>query len=67
MADINSLIRVSDKDALEMIRKLADHDLRSIGSEVAWLVRQEWERRRLPAATALHGPETVGEDVERRR
>lgn len=39
------VIRVLDQEALGMIRILAEHDLRSMGAEVAWLIRQEYARR----------------------
>jgi hypothetical protein len=45
MPDPNQLIRVNDVEALEMIRTLSEQDLRSMGAEVAWLIRQEWARR----------------------
>lgn len=43
-------IRTSDVEAGIMLRFLADEDLRSIGNEVAWLIRQEYLRRH-PAST----------------
>ncbi|MDI6770134.1 MAG: hypothetical protein QMD04_10735 [Anaerolineales bacterium] len=47
MAETNQsqLIRVPDDEALSMIRILAEQDLRSMGAEVAWLIRQEYARR----------------------
>ena len=45
MPDPNQLIRVNDDEALSMIRILAEQDLRSMGAEVAWLIRQEYARR----------------------
>jgi hypothetical protein len=39
------LIRVSDPEALKMIRVLAEDDVRSMGNMVAWLIRQEHARR----------------------
>lgn len=41
----NELIRVSDTEARAMLRQLAEMDLRAMGNEVAWLIRQEWARR----------------------
>ena len=38
-------IRTSDGKVGEMLRKLADDDMRSMGAEVAWIIRQEWARR----------------------
>lgn len=45
MAENSQLIRVSDDEALSMIRILAEQDMRSMGNEVAWLIRQEFARR----------------------
>jgi hypothetical protein len=45
MPEYSDAIRVSDQEALGMIRVLAEQDLRSIGNEVAWLIRQEYARR----------------------
>ena len=39
------MMRITDNDALEMIRVLSEADLRSMGAEVAWLIRQEYARR----------------------
>ena len=61
------LVRIADPKMAYRLVALAKADKRGYGGELDWLIDQEWERRRLPAATALHGPETVGEDVERRR
>ncbi len=41
----NELIRVPDTEARAMLRQLAEMDLRAMGNEVAWIVRQEWARR----------------------
>ena len=38
-------IRTSDTEAGEMLRKLAEDDMRSIGNEVAWIIRKEYARR----------------------
>lgn len=43
MADFQ--IRTSDVEAGELLRHLADKDMRSMGNEVAWLIRQEYARR----------------------
>jgi hypothetical protein len=45
MADNTFFIRTSDPEAGEMLRKMAELDMRSIGNEVAWLIRQEYARR----------------------
>jgi len=45
MPEYSEMIRITDQEALAMIRTLADQDLRSMGSQVAWLIRQEWARR----------------------
>lgn len=58
---------VFDSETKSMLVEMAAADDRSESYVVRSAVRNEWERRRLPAATALHGPETVGEEVERRR
>jgi hypothetical protein len=41
----NELIRVSDQEAREMLSKLATADMRPAGTEVGWLIRQEFARR----------------------
>jgi len=46
-------IRTSDMEAGELLRKLADDDMRSIGNEVAWIIRQEYNRRYGPAQSAI--------------
>lgn len=46
MADFQ--IRTSDVEAGEMLRRLAEEDMRSIGNEVAWIIRQEFARRYPP-------------------
>jgi len=38
-------IRTSDREAEQMLKQLADEDMRSISMEIAWLIRQEWFRR----------------------
>lgn len=34
-----------DEEIEAMAKRLADEDLRSVSSEIAWLIRQEWARR----------------------
>lgn len=34
-----------ENEAADMLQKLAEMDMRSIGKETAWLIRQEWARR----------------------
>jgi hypothetical protein len=43
--DRNILIRVPDQEALTMLDVLAAQDLRNMGTETAWLIRQEFARR----------------------
>lgn len=38
-------IRLGDVDAREMLKRLASDDKRSLGMEVSWLIREEFERR----------------------
>lgn len=38
-------IRTSDPEVEQMLKTLAEHDMRSISMEVAWLIRQEYARR----------------------
>jgi hypothetical protein len=45
MPEYSEVIRVTDQSALEMIRVLAKDDLRTMGDQVAWLIRQEYVRR----------------------
>lgn len=45
MAENDVFIRTSDSEAGELLRKLAEVDMRSMGNEFAWIVRQEWARR----------------------
>jgi hypothetical protein len=47
MGSISQLIRVNDDEAVEMLRALADMDQRSMGKEVAWLIRREFTARGL--------------------
>ena len=42
-------IRTNDVEAGEMLQQMAKEDLRTIGNEVAWIIRQEWARRNAPA------------------
>lgn len=46
MPEYSEMIRITDQEALAMIRELADEDLRSMGSEVAWLIRAEYAKRK---------------------
>lgn len=39
------MIQMNDLEAAEMLRELAKEDIRSFGSETAWLIRQEFARR----------------------
>lgn len=39
------LIRISDPEAVKLIRSLAETDCRSLPREVEWLARQELSRR----------------------
>lgn len=39
------MIQMNDLEASDMLRELAKDDIRSIGSETAWLIRQEFNRR----------------------
>jgi chromosome condensin MukBEF complex kleisin-like MukF subunit len=34
-----------DEETEAMAKRLADEDQRSVSSEIAWLIRQEWARR----------------------
>jgi hypothetical protein len=43
MADFQ--IRTSDVEAGELLKRLAEIDMRSMGNEVAWIIRQEYARR----------------------
>ena len=43
MADFQ--IRTSDLEAGELLRHLAEEDMRSMGNEIAWIIRQEFARR----------------------
>lgn len=45
MADNEFFIRTSDPEAGEMLRKLADDDKRSMGNEVAVIIREAFARR----------------------
>jgi hypothetical protein len=47
MAEQNDvmMIRVNDSEVGEMLKKLAGTDMRSMGMETAFLIRQEYARR----------------------
>jgi hypothetical protein len=45
MSKTTYMIQMNDLDAAEMLRELAKEDIRSFGSETAWLIRQEHARR----------------------
>ncbi len=45
MATTKYMIQMNDLEAAEMLRELAKEDIRSFGSETAWLIRQEYNRR----------------------
>jgi|YNPMSStandDraft_2_1061718.scaffolds.fasta_scaffold01205_17 hypothetical protein len=33
------------KEIIELLRQLAEQDMRSLSAETAWLIRREWDRR----------------------
>jgi len=45
MPEYDRLIRLADSEAADMVQKLSEMDVRSMGGEVAWLIRQEYARR----------------------
>lgn len=61
MTKTNYMIQMRDLEAADMLQKLAREDLRSYGNQVAYLIRQEVERRSFKSA--LHFS-TVSEDLQ---
>jgi hypothetical protein len=55
MADFQ--IRTSDTEAGEMLRKLAEEDMRSMGNEFGWIIRREWNQRH-PQQSVIMLPST---------
>lgn len=49
MAKDYYMIQMNDLEAADYLKTMSTNDLRSIGNEVAWLIRQEWERRQVEA------------------
>ena len=45
MSKPTQMIQMSDPEASDMLKELAKDDVRSMGSETAWLIRQEFNRR----------------------
>lgn len=45
MEQFSPIVRVDDQEALAMIRQLATEDMRSIGNEIAWLIKSEFAHR----------------------
>ena len=39
------MIQMNDIEAADMLQAMARADLRSYGNQVAWLIRQEYDRR----------------------
>lgn len=39
------MIQMNDLEAADMLQAMAREDLRSYGNQVAWLIRQEFDRR----------------------
>lgn len=67
MANNYYMIQMNDTDAAELLKKLAQHDLRTLGNEVAWLIRQEWARRYSqpnPGVTVGEAMEAAKEDTD---
>ena len=56
MAENDVFIRTSDTEAGDFLRLLAEKDMRSMGNEVAWLIRQEYARRFVQAAAQVSAP-----------
>ncbi len=50
------MIQMTDAEAAKMLQTMAREDLRSYGNEVAYLIRQEVERR--SSTWILHNPAT---------
>ena len=45
------MIQIYSSDIEPMVKELASEDMRSIGNEVAWLIRQEFDRRNPEGST----------------
>lgn len=48
-------IRTNDLSVKPLIEQMAKEDLRTVGNEIAFLIRQEWERRHPEAVEAKTG------------
>ncbi len=61
-----------DEEVEAMAKRLADEDQRSVSSEIAWLIRQEWARRYsqpnpvISVADAMTAGERVQEEKDGR-
>ncbi len=55
-----------DEEIEAMAKRLADEDQRSVSSEIAWLIRQEWARRYSQPNPAISVADamTAGEALE---
>lgn len=42
-----------DEEIEAMAKRLAEEDQRSVSSEIAWLIRQEWARRQAQRPTPV--------------
>ncbi|NMC84322.1 MAG: hypothetical protein GYA58_03450 [Anaerolineaceae bacterium] len=49
-------VRISDPEALEMLREMARSDLRSMGNFTSWLIRREYIQRHPEAVLVKHEP-----------
>ncbi|HML40383.1 MAG TPA: hypothetical protein PKD23_06855 [Bellilinea sp.] len=58
---------VFDSETKSMLVEMAAADDRSESYVVRSAVRNEWQRRQGVTTSEFHGPETLEEDVERRR
>lgn len=45
------MIQMNDLEAADMLQAMAREDLRSYGNQVAWLIRQEFDRRNPEGST----------------
>ena len=45
MSKPTQMIQMSDPEASDMLKELAKDDVRSMSNEIAWLIRQEFNRR----------------------
>lgn len=55
--NINTTIRISSTEAVELLRVLADADERTLGGELAWLIKQECVRRGIPVTVPVSQPQ----------